>query len=131
MRKSLIELIFIMILRLLWVLNPILFSFVSSKQSLNFGPIEKADIRLLKNELVALKLSPERNMVATTFDSPINSFESSIHEIEEVSSLALRDIKIKTIKGKNSIFVESFQVIENFPIRPKLNYDDALAILIY
>lgn len=100
MRKALLQLIFIMILILLWVLNPIPFSFVSSEQRLNFGLIEKADIRLLKNEIVALKLSPKRNLFNTTFGNPINSFESSTYEIKEVSS-----------KGKKSYF--SFNRYQN------------------
>jgi len=101
-----------------------------SEQSLNFPKMEKPDLRLLKNEIVALKLSPERNIFATTFDNPINSFESSIHDIEEVSykeetyTLVPIDIKTKTREGKNSIFVEGFQAIRTFPARPKLNYYD-------
>lgn len=101
-----------------------------SEQSLNFPKMENPDLRLLKNEIVALKLSPERNIFATTFDNPINSFESSIHDIEEVSykeetyTLVPIDIKTKTREGKNSIFVEGFQTIRTFPARPKLNYYD-------
>lgn len=133
MRKSIIRLFFIMIIILLWVLNPIPFAFVSSEQSLNFESIEKADIRLLKNEIATLKLSLNRNIFATTFDDDngINPFESSIYDIEEVSSkkknptLVPIDFKTKTKAGKNSIFVESFQAIQKFPARPKLNYYDA------
>ena len=114
-----------MIILLLWVLNPIPFSFVSSEQSLTFGSIEKADIRLLKNQIVALKLSPNSNIFETTLNNTMNPFESSIYDIEEVSSLVPIDIKTKTQNGKNSIFVQGFQAIQKFPARPKLNYDDA------
>jgi hypothetical protein len=80
-----------------------------SEQSLNFPKMENPDLRLLKNEIVALKLSPERNIFATTFDNPINSFESSIHDIEEVSykeetyTLVPIDIKTKTSEGKKLV----------------------------
>ena len=82
MKKSLLQLICILLLIFLWVLNPIPFSPVSYEQSLNFGLIEKADIRLLQNEIRSLKLSPNRNI----FDSPIYSFQSSIYDVQEISS---------------------------------------------
>jgi len=115
MSKSKIRLFFITIIISLWVSNPIPFAFVSSEQSLNFQSIEEADIRLLKSEIAALKLSLNRNIFATTFDNDngINSFESSIYDIEEVSSkkkiLALVPINVqtKTKAGKNSIFVQN------------------------
>ena len=129
MSKSILRLFTIVFFSVLWTLNPI--PFVSSEQNLNFGSIEKNDIILLKNEIVALKLSPERNIFATTFDNPINSFESSIYDMEEISykeetsTLVPIDIKTKTRKGKNSIFVQAFQDIQNFPGRRKFKCYDA------
>lgn len=125
MKKSFLQLIYILLIIFLWVLNPIPFSLVSSEQRLNFGSIEKTDIRLLQNEILALKLSPKENIFDTTFANPINSFESSIYDIEEVSSLVPIDIKTKTIKGESSIFVQAFQAIQQFPARTKFNCYDA------
>ena len=97
--------------------------FLMSEQSLNFPKMEKPDLRLLKNEIVVLNLSANKNIFA-------NTYESSIYDVEEVASKKENsipipiNIKTKTREGKNSIFVEGFQAIRTFPARPKLNYYD-------
>jgi hypothetical protein len=97
--------------------------FLTSEQNLNLAKVEKFDLRLLKNEIVALNLSANKNIFA-------NTYESSIYDVAEVAvkkekSIPISiDIKTKTKQGKNSIFVEAFQVIRTFPTRPNLNYYD-------
>lgn len=97
--------------------------FLMSEQSLNFPKMEKPDLRLLKNEIVVLNLSANKNIFA-------NTYESSIYDVEEVASKKKNsipipiNIKTKTREEKNSIFVEGFQAIRTFPARPKLNYYD-------
>ena len=96
---------------------------LTSEQSLNFPKMEKPDLRLLKNEIVVLNLSANKNIFA-------NTYESSIYDVEEVAfkkenSIPIPiNIKTKTKKGGNSIFVEAFQAIRTFPARPNLNYYD-------
>jgi len=87
--------------------------------------MEKPDLRLLKNEIVVLNLSANKNIFA-------NTYESSIYDVGEVAFASKKEnsipmpinIKTKTREGKNSIFVEGFQAIRTFPARPKLNYYD-------
>lgn len=94
-----------------------------SEQSLNLAKMEKFDLRLLKNEIVVLNLSANKNIF-------VNTYESSIYDVEEVAvkkenSIPIPiNIKTKTKNGKNSIFVEAFQAIRTFPARPNLNYYD-------
>ena len=70
-----------------------------------------------------MNLSANKNIFA-------NTYESSIYDVEEVASKKENstpipiNIKTKTKKGKNSIFVEAFQAIRTFPARPNLNYYD-------
>ena len=79
--------------------------------------MEKPDLRLLKNEIVVLNLSANKNIFA-------NTYESSIYDVEEVAFASKKEnstpmpINTKTREGKNSIFVESFQAIRTFPTRP-------------
>lgn len=79
---------------------------------------------MLQNEILSLKLNPNKNI----FDSPIYSFQSSISDVQEVFSLEETstvvpiDIHTKTRNGTNSIFVEGFQAIR-LPARQ--NYYDA------
>jgi len=94
-----------------------------SEQSLNLAKMEKPDLRLLKNEIVVLNLSANKNIFA-------NTYESSIYDVEEVASKKENstpipiNIKTKTRKGKYSIFVEGFQAIRTFRARLNLNYYD-------
>jgi len=94
---------------------------LTSEQSLNLAKMEKPDLRLLKDQIVSLNLSDEKNIFA-------NTSEPSILDVEEISykkdNLNPISIKTKTREGKSSIFVESFQAIRSFPARPKLNYYD-------
>jgi len=97
--------------------------FLTSEQNLNLAKMEKIDLRLLKNEIVVLNLSANKNIF-------VNTYESSIYDVEEVAvkkenSIPIPiNIKTKTKNGKNSIFVEAFQAIRTFPARPNLNYYD-------
>lgn len=97
--------------------------FLTFETNLNLAEMEKFDLRLLKNEIVLLNLSANKNIFA-------NTSESSIYDVAEVSvkkqnSIPISiDIKTKTKKGKNSIFVQAFQEIIRFPTRPNLNYYD-------
>lgn len=97
--------------------------FLTFEPNLNLAEMEKFDLRLLKNEIVLLNLSANKNIFA-------NTSESSIYDVAEVSvkkekSIPISiDIKTKTKKGKNSIFVQAFQEIITFPARPNLNYYD-------
>jgi hypothetical protein len=52
---------------------------LTSVQSLNLAKMEKPDLRLLKNEIVVLNLSANKNIFA-------NTYESSIYDVEEVAS---------------------------------------------
>ena len=86
--------------------------------------MEKIDLRLLKNEIVVLNLSANKNIFA-------NTYQSSIYDVAEVgvkkeNSISIPiDIKTKKpVDGGNSIFVEAFQAIRTFPTRPKCNYYD-------
>ena len=87
--------------------------FLMSEQSLNFPKMEKPDLRLLKNEIVVLNLSANKNIFA-------NTYESSIYDVEEVASKKENsipipiNIKTKTREGKNSIFVEGFQPLKSY-----------------
>jgi hypothetical protein len=69
--------------------------------------MEKFDLRLLKNEIIVLNLSANKNIFA-------NTHQSSIYDVAEVavkkenSISILINIKTKTKKGGNSIFVEAF-----------------------
>ena len=86
--------------------------FLTSEQNLNLAKMEKFDLRLLKNEIVILNLSANKNIFP-------NTYQSSIYDVAEVQ------IKTKRVTdGKNSIFVEAFQAIQTFPTRPKFNYYD-------
>ena len=83
--------------------------------------MEKIDLRLLKNEIVVLNLSANKNIF-------VNTYQSSIYDVEEVAvkkenSIPI-PINIKTKNGKNSIFVEAFRAIRTFLARPNLNYYD-------
>jgi len=97
--------------------------FLTSEQNLNLAKMEKFDLRLLKNEIAVLNLSANKNIFA-------NTYESSIYDMAEVSvkkenSITIPlDIKTKSKKGGNSIFVEAFQAIRTFPTRPNFNYYD-------
>ena len=97
--------------------------FLTSEQNLNLAKMEKFDLRLLKNEIVVLNLSANKNIFA-------NTYQSSIYDVAEVAvkkenSISISiNIKTKTKKGGNSIFVEAFQAIRTFPARPNLNYYD-------
>jgi len=97
--------------------------FLTSEQNLNLAKMEKFDLRLLKNEIVVLNLSANKNIFA-------NTYQSSIYDVAEVAVKKENSISIpintktKTKKGGNSIFVEAFQAIRTFPARPNLNYYD-------
>ena len=97
--------------------------FLTSEQNLNLAKMEKFDLKLLKNEIVVLNLSANKNMFA-------NTYQSSIYDVAEVAvkkenSISIPiNIKTKTKKGGNSIFVEAFQAIRTFPTRPNFNYYD-------
>lgn len=97
--------------------------FLISEQNLNLVKMETFDLRLLKDEIVVLNLSTNQNIFA-------NNYQSSIYDVAEVAvkkqnSISIPiDIKTKTRKGGNSIFVEGFQAIRTFPARPNLNYYD-------
>ena len=94
-----------------------------SESSLNLPKMEEPDLRLLKNEIIILNLSENKNIFSDTY-------ESSIYDLEEVASKKGNSIPIpinietKTREGKNSIFVDGFQAIRTFPDRPKLNCYD-------
>lgn len=98
--------------------------FLTSEQNLNLAKMEKFDLRLLKNEIVVLNLSANKNIFT-------NTYQSSIYDVAEVAvkkenSISIPiDIKTKRVAdGKNSIFVKAFQAIRTFPTRPKFNYYD-------
>ena len=97
--------------------------FLTSEQNLNLAKTEKIDLRLLKNEIVVLNLSANKNIFA-------NTYQSSIYEVAEVAvkkenSISIPiDVKTKKPGGGNSIFVEAFQAIRAFPTRPNFNYYD-------
>ena len=69
--------------------------FLTSEQNLNLAKIKKIDLRLLKNEIVVLNSSANKNIF-------INTYQSSIYD---VAGFAI-DIKTKKlVGGGNSIFV--------------------------
>ena len=88
-----------------YLLGCFLFS-LTFEQSLNLAKMEKPDLRLIKDQIVFLNLSDEKNIFA-------NTSEPSILDVEEISykknNLDPISIKTKTREGKNSIFVEAFQ----------------------
>ena len=100
--------------------------FLTSEQNLNLAKMEKIDLRLLKNEIVVLNLSANKNIFA-------NTYQSSIYDVAEVAVKKENSISIpidiktkKPVGGGNSIFVEAFQAIRSFPTRPNFNYYDSV-----
>ena len=100
--------------------------FLTSEQNLNLAKMEKIDLRLLKNEIVVLNLSANKNIFA-------NTYQSSIYDVAEVAVKKENSISIpldiqtkKRVGGGNSIFVEAFQAIRAFPSRPNFNYYDSV-----
>ena len=94
--------------------------FLTSEQNLNLAKTEKIDLRLLKNEIVVLNLSANKNIFA-------NTYQSSIYDVAEVVVKKNSTISIKTkraVDGGNSIFVEAFQAIRAFPSRLNFNCYD-------
>ena len=85
--------------------------FLTSEQNLNLAKIKKIDLRLLKNEIVVLNSSANKNIF-------VNTYQSLIYNVAEVAlkkgNSTLIPIDIKTKKpmgGRYSIFVEAFQAI--------------------
>jgi len=98
-----------------------LFCLTSEKNS-SLARMEKIDLRLLKNEIVVL-LSAKKNIFDNTYQASIYDMAEAAVKKENSISIPI-NIKTKTRKGRNSIFVEAFQVIRTFPARPNLNYFD-------
>ena len=75
---------------------------MTSEQNLNLAKTEKIDLRLLKNEIVVLNLSANKNIFA-------NTYQSSIYEVAEVAvkkenSISIPiDVKTKKPGGGNLI----------------------------
>ena len=100
--------------------------FLTSEQNLNLAKMEKIDLRLLKNEIVVLNLSANKNIFANTYQSSIYGVAEVAVKKENSISIPI-DIKTKKpVGGGNSIFVEAFQAIRSFPTRPNFNYYDSV-----
>ena len=100
--------------------------FLTSEQNLNLAKMEKTDLRLLKNEIVVLNLSVNKNIFASTYQSSIYNVTEVAVKKENSTSIPI-DIKTKKpVGGGNSIFVEALQAIRTFPTRPNFNYYDSV-----
>ena len=69
---------------------------MTSEQNLNLGKMEKIDLRLLKNEIVVLNLSANRNSFANTYQSLIYNVAEVAVKKENSISIPLN---IKTKRG--------------------------------
>lgn len=88
--------------------------------------MEKIDLRLLKNEIVVLNLSANKNIFANTYQSSIYDVGQVVVKKSNSISIPI-DIKTKKrVGGGNSIFVEGFQATRGFPTRPNFNYYDSV-----
>lgn len=85
----------------------LLLFFSTSKQNLNLAKMEKIDLRLLKNEIVVLNLSANKNIFANTYQPSIYDIAQVAVKKENSISIPL-DIQTKHVGGGNSIFVEAF-----------------------
>lgn len=65
------------------------------------------------------------NKIAKTYTSSIYNVEEVASKKENSTPIPI-NIKTKTKKGKDSIFVEGFQAIRTFSAHSNLNYYDAI-----
>jgi len=90
---------------------------------LNLAEMEKRDVRVIKNQIVSLNFSTDKNIF-------MNVEESSIYDMEEVAfknqNLTSNLTRTKTMRGQYSMFVEGFQSIRTSPASPNLNCFDRI-----
>lgn len=95
--------------------------------------LKKIVKRILATSLLGLgllfgkaRLSYSQSLLSDPEEIVVEMYKSSICDVEEEENpiSTPTDIKTKTKKGRNSIFVEAFQTIQMFPSRGRLNgYD--------